>query len=294
MSGTYRLYSRGKLVAASKNIITSGGRDVLTQFMANEIGQWAGSLSVGADSTAAALADKRLGFEFARVPILSRQANTDTYNVTVLGEFPATVTGTIHEIGLWSLEVNSLTIAPGGIITDFSDTVQELVGGVENTTNVRVGPSSRSVTATAGNTSTVTIPELNKDFSSYRETDSFVLSYFLLDSNTASIRIRMLEDASNYFEYTIAPSGALDYKIVTWTKSQFVATGSPSWSSIGSLEVAVTASGGTTELPLDGFRINDDNDYTDFKLVSRSVLGTPYQKLTGEPLQFEYTIPINI
>jgi hypothetical protein len=72
MHGVYRLYKDGEMIAESNNLITSNGKDVIHQYMAGIIQDWASSIAIGAYDTAATINDYKLKYEISRFGITTR------------------------------------------------------------------------------------------------------------------------------------------------------------------------------------------------------------------------------
>lgn len=72
MHGVYRIYKNDELIGESKNLITKNGKDVIHQYMAGIIQDWASSIAVGAYNTAANVNDYKLNYEISRYPITTR------------------------------------------------------------------------------------------------------------------------------------------------------------------------------------------------------------------------------
>jgi len=72
MYGVYRVYKDGEMISESNNLITSNGKDVIHQYMAGIIQDWASSIAVGAYDTAATINDYKLKYEISRFGITTR------------------------------------------------------------------------------------------------------------------------------------------------------------------------------------------------------------------------------
>lgn len=295
VKGFYRIYKNGVLVGETENLITLSGKRLILQFLASSVGSYAGAISYGTSTTPAVNTDSKLGFEFGRSAILLRAADPTTGRITFKASLDPEVAGVINELGIWPYLSNSSTEYGGHMVTTFDPNTESLSGGAVNTTTYRIGAESYGASPAASGTSTISLTSIRNDFSGYSDTDIFSLAYFLQDANTASIAVRLKVDNSNYFGYTITTGSTPGYVVTDWTKSQFTATGSPTWDAITSADFLITAkAAGATTVLLDGLRVNDTDIYPDYTLVSRAVLGTPITKSAGEQVDLEYLLEFTI
>ncbi len=291
MIGTYSFKQDGKVLAKSKNVLTQYGRETFLRFLAGEINEWAGAVVLGSGEAPAALADTRMQYEFLRAAVNLKVSRVSTNSVIIRGILPADTAGRIYEAGLVSSLVNPNTQGIGAVLASFNPQIEDVVGGTEDATNYRVSDRSISVAPGAGASVTVSYPAYVNDFSTYQNYDTFSLAYFNRNANADSIRVRAYVDSTNYFTFTVVPGITTGYRIAEWTRSQFVATGTPSWEDISSLEFLVTAgTGGAASVSLDALRINDVDSYVDYGLVSRSVLTAAVEKFEGQELEVEYEV----
>lgn len=294
MYGIYRIFKNGELIAEQPNLITTRGKNIILRYLAGNLSAWAGGIGVGSGAAAPALTDNKLQFEFHRLSVEVRAADTNSSSIIIKSSVPQNLVGVVHELGLYPFAQPGGTNAPGHLILDFNPNYIELMGG-SLSTNTRVGGASYRVSSAAGTTTTVTAPHIRSDFSGYGDQDTFTLAGFTNDVNAVSLRTRMKVDDANYFEYTASVAPRVEYQTMDWQKSQFVATGSPTWENVASVDFALTAAaGGASSMDLDGFRINDTDIYPDFALVSRATLTTPIEKMQGESMDIEYKIGFNI
>lgn len=296
MKGVYRIYRDDELVCEQENLITTAGRNIILKYLAGLTPLYGNCLVAGTQATAANVADTKLGFEFMRGEVKFKGVEYSTNRVIFKAPMDINDAGKIYEVGMFpSIQSGGSSGFGGQLLNNFDPDLQELSGGTVNTTNVRVGAQSYSVSATASSTTTASNSNFTQDFSGYADTDSFTLAYFINDAYTANIKVRLKVDNSNYFEKTITTSATPGYYTTDWNKSAFVATGSPSWSAIASADFLVTAgSGGTTTVQLDAFRVNDTDVYPDYAFVSHAVLTTPVTKTAGQQMDIEYLLEFNI
>lgn len=293
MSGLYRVYKNGILVSEAPNIITTRGKGLILRYLAGNIGIFAGAIAAGSGATAATLTDTKLEFEFARGAVNLAAANVPAGTVVFKASIPMDTSGIIYEMGLYPFIRQTETEYAGQVFVGFDSTLEELSGGGANTVNYRIGSDSYSVTAAASASTTATAAATRGNFGGYSGDDSFSLAYFINDANTASIRVRLYVDATNYFTYTVTPATTVGYKVTDWNKSAFVATGTPLWDNINYADFTITAgAAGATTVQLDGLRVNDSDLYPDYALVSRAILPAPINKLPGEQMDIEYVLEV--
>lgn len=293
LNGVYNVYKNGLLVASSPNIITTRGKGLILHYLAGNVPAFAGAMAVGsANVPAAVVGDTKLAFEFGLAPVTLAAADTVASTIIYKASFPVELAGAVYEAGLYPYLKGNPTDNAGNVFIGFSEALEQLSGGT-STTNSRVGGTAYTATAAAGGTTTITAAQTRGNFAGYQATDSFSLAWTAVDQNTASIVVRLLVDAANYYQYTITPTAGVGYKVVDWNKSAFVATGAPTWDNITSAQFIVTAvAGGATSVHLDAMRVNDTDTYSDYALVSRTVFGTPIVKTAGEQMDIEYVLGV--
>lgn len=293
INGVYRVYKSGDLVVECPNIVTTAGKGLILRYLAGNVGVFAGAVAVGSGTTAAALGDRKLEFEYARGPVTLSAADVPSSIIVFKSSIPLETSGRIHELGMYPFLRHTDTEYAGQVFVGFDSTLEELSGGTPNTVNYRVGSDSYQVTAAASASTTAVAAATRGNFGGYSGADTFSLAYFINDANTASILVRLYVDATNYFSYTITPGTLTGYRVTDWNKSAFVATGAPIWDNINYADFTVTAgAAGATTVQLDGLRINDADVYPDYALVSRAVLAAPLTKLAGEQMDVEYVLEV--
>lgn len=294
MFGQYRIYKNGELVVVTNNLITTAGKKIILRYLAGETGSWGGAIAVGSNSTAASASDTKLKSEFGRGSVSLVASDVVNSRLTFKAELSMDVVGYIYEIGLYPFIVNSSAEYDSKMLISFDTNLDEIVGGVTDSTNYRVGTSSYSVTADASSTATATVSSLGLDFSGYSNNDVFSLSYFI-NSNISQISIRLKTDSTNYYSANVNPTNVAGYYTKDIAKSVFVATGSPDWSSISSLDFIITAnSSGSATVQLDAFRVDDEDTYVDYGLVSRAIVAGGKFKGPNDQLDIEYSVSFSL
>jgi hypothetical protein len=91
MHGIYRVYKNNEIISESNNLITSNGKDVIHQYMAGIIEDWASSIAIGAYNTAATINDYKLNYEISRFGITTRSPiNSVITSTTISGSAGST------------------------------------------------------------------------------------------------------------------------------------------------------------------------------------------------------------
>jgi hypothetical protein len=294
LKGIYRFYQNGDLVHEEENLITTNGKVAILRYLAGYSAHFGRSIRLGVGTTAANAADQTLNFENVQAPVtLISPDYTNTWLV-FKARVPEDRAGTFYEVGLNTAYNDQVQAFGSAQILTFDNSIEPWTAGTYNTTTARVSAGNLRIAPGAASTTVAATLDTYLDLSGYSASDDMKLAYNVA-ANVASMYIRFYTDATNYFTYTItAPTAG--YKISTFNKGNFVATGAPSWSSITQVGISVTsnATGGTT-VDFDGFRIDDKDTYNQVEtLVSRTVLGTPVTKAAGVPLDIEYTLDLTL
>lgn len=277
-------------------MITTTGKTFLKRYMAGQAGQMVGALSIGVGATAAALGDKRLDFEFARIPVDIIAYDFVADRLIFKGSLPEEVAGKIYEVGVWTSEVDPLAGNQASrLITTFDSNTETWTGGTFDTTTVRIGADSLKQTPAASATSSAVMSNLTLDFVDNSAADLFVLAYNVDNAFTSAIRVRLRKDATNYFEFVVN-TPTTGYKISTFTKGSAAVTGTPSWDEINEIEIRTTATaGGSASVEFDGLRIEDaDTTNPEYGLIARFIPASPITKDEGSVQDFEYSLAVSV
>ena len=303
-NGTYRIFQDGELVAESKNLLTTAGKRVLASYIAGVSPSWAGAIAAGVITTAAAVGDKHLGFEFARCETKARSVNfgggtAGAHRIILKGTLPQDVSGIINELGIYSQYnvTETILISPADSGegwtyhngTSFVPTID-----APDTANNKIGPDGIVMTS-AGVAKRYRLQNLQLDLSSFSSVDSFLFATKVISGTLTGMQIKFNTDDSNFYSYTFPTMSAFatgTYAAVTFSKSLWTATGTPNWNNITSVEFIVTSTT-TVSLLIDGVRVQDE-DFVDpdYALVSHSILGSPITKLAGSLMEIEYYLDL--
>jgi len=294
MHGIYRFYQNGELVGEAKNLLTTNGKTAIMKYLAGYSGHFGRSIRLGIGATAAAVGDATMNFETAAIPVYLISPDYVNTALVFKGRMDDASAMVIYEAGLSTAIPDSTAANSSRLLLGFDSNIDVWSAGVWTTTSRFGGDALRLAPATS-TTVSANMQDVLMDLSGYSNADEFRLAYNSNNANTASVFVRLFTDASNYFTYTVASPGT-GFQIKTFNKSNFVATGTPSWSNITQATVSVTAgAGGSAQVDFEGLRIDDRDTFADSDiLVSRAVLGTPITKVPGLPLDIEYTLDLTL
>ena len=294
-------------------MITKFGKRFLTSHLSGMVVSPTKDLAFGIDSTAVQANgnDTRLGFEFYRVPVSfgSIDIQTDefgasTYSVVYQATIPQDVSGIIKEIGLYPGIKSSSNNFDSKFIADFEnnlmwfksdDSNPELVANTTSSIKPRVGSYFSKVAVSASQSVEFTCSYSGLDLSGYTSSDSLSLAYNQENTNLDSITFKFYSSDSSYYSatFTGASSVTESDKIAKVLFSTLTANNAfADLSSIIKIGVTVTAkSSGQAVVYLDALRIDDEDTFNaNFGLISRSVLSSPIEKISGKPVDVEYRI----
>ena len=308
MRGFYRVYEDGRLILEKENLITRSGRRVIADYLAGVVPSWAGAIAVGTGSTTATVDDKRLEFEAARGDIKSKIVSygsgvTNDHLVIAKATLDNDVSGRFYEMGVFSASRNGALGSTGSFAISTGDSTEEWqmydsgssayidTPTAPNTINSRNGRDGIVMDSADGLSYRLT--NLSLDLSAFSPADEIVFAKMLLTGSISTLAIRLHSDDSNYFGVSTSSSAILNatgYKTLTWAKSDFVATGTPDWSNITSIEFIFT---GTASFMIDGIRMEErDEINSDYAMVSRTILSSPIVKNAGSIMEIEYYLDV--
>lgn len=281
-------------------MITTEGKNQIKRYLAGYVPYIAGSIGLGIGSVAETLTDKTLQHEVVRVDVTSLTYNFATNKLIFKGTLPPQFAGTIYEMGLFSNTTNNPTLGSRQL-TAFDSILEDWRNLSDNSVatyavpNSRVGGDALLHTPLAAATSTSYLRNLNYDFSYNTAADKFSFAYANVNTNVSANTVKFLTDSSNYYTFNIFVNNTVGYKIVSLTKAQAVATGTPNWGKITEIQVTTTATGGQADVEFDSIRVDSPNDYgLDNILVARKVLVSPIVTAVGQPQDAEYSWDIAV
>lgn len=277
-------------------MITERGSTFIKRYLAGQSGTLVGALSVGIGNAAPTPNDERMQFELARVPVLVTDYDFENDQLVFKGTMGEEMEGVIYEVGIWTSEVNS---APGNqeshIITTFDSETEDWDVETFDTANTRIGVDSLKHTPAAGGASSSVLSGITLDLVDFTSLDTFVLAYYVANSNTASIAVRLRTDAANYYQFSVT-NPTSGYNFSSFTKGSATVVGIPDWADINGVEIRTTAkSGGSASVQYDGLRIEDvDSIAPEYGLVARHVPALPIEKEEGTVQDIEFALQVSI
>lgn len=291
MRGKYRLYQDGQLVGEVENLLTTEGKLAILRYLAQQSQSIAGAIVLGVGTTAAAVTDKLLTYEAERGEITVVSPDFVNQAVIYKAVMPTTERLDIREIGLWT----SPALNQMDTLLWFESDLEPWTVGTWDTTTRRIGDDALTLTAAASATTSSVLSSILLDISTMNAADSFALAYNVGSAFTSNIKVQLMTDDTNYYQYQINTPAA-GYNVTRFTKSQLTTTGTPSPSAINKVTISTTAtSGGSSTVIFDGLR-RDSGDFNnpDSLLLSHAVLGTPIIKPAGVPFEIEYVLDVTL
>lgn len=298
MNGEYRFYQGGVLLGSGTNLITTAGKDLILRYLAGQVPDWAGSLSVGVGELAPTITDERLNFELSAAQVDVKVADVQSGAITIKATMPTGRSGKIYEAGVFSDNNSLISANPSAMLAQFDPNVKTItqitgtVTRVDAAGGARVGAGAAQLASTTTGVKEFRINDLYYDLSGHIGSDEFALSYFRSDTTgVSSISVDFETDATNYYSYSFTPEANTTYNVKRFRKDAVTTTGSPTWSDIKSIYIAYNTSDVTARsITFDGLRIDDTDAYEGYNLISRAVLASPILLDDGAPLEVEYKL----
>lgn len=309
--GEYVFYEDGKEICRSKNILTKFGKRYLTQYLAGQYTASSKDIALGVGSTAATVNDTQLNFEFYRSSVnvssvdiqTSSITGESTYAVVYKTTIPVDVSGIINEVGLFPSITFGTTDYASNSISSFEDS-QLWTDSSGDSPSLVISPSPKigsyymSITVPSSQSKNY-FYDLNLDISGYSSNDSMTIAYYQSDLNLDYVFVRTYDSDNNYYEIRYPAHSHIGYNVQSLKLSNLYtsgySSGSPDKTSIVKISVGVASkSSGTSNVLLDGLRINDEDSFrSDYGMISRSVLPNVITKSLGKQMDIEYRIGLN-
>lgn len=254
------------------------------------------SIAIGLGGAAENVVDTSLNFEIARATVNLVSFDYVNNKLIFKASIPQEFSGKIYEVGLWSSTANSAAGEfTSRLLTTFDSDTEVWTTGTFQTTNARIGANALRLAPLASATATSALGSIFADFSGNSGADKFSIAYFNGNAFVSSLRVRFKTDASNYYTISVA-TPSTGYQISQVAKSAAVNTGTPSWSTITSIEVEVVATaGGAAAVDFDGLRVEDvDTLNPDYVMVARELLAAPVTKTAGRVQDIEFSLPVTV
>ena len=319
ISGKYKVYLDGKLVAEKDNSLTIAGRSILMKSIMGVVPTIGGSIQMGISNSAnqspnsdGLISDTRLGFAVLESPvILSYLDNAGAYDAMVfrttipaggtseaykiyeLGLFPSqSELTTYRDIAMFSGTVNDQwkktdgSIIPSTYLSTASS-ILSLADAAAAGYSFRVGDTALFLKYGSGN-KIKGIPKTS--FATFDSNDKISIAYSKVSGSSPTLSVTFTLSTGGYFTKTgiVLPN---TYGVVDLLQSDFTAVNATAtqWG----LVQDVTLEASVANVVIDAIRINE-NDAPDVTngMVSRAVLTSPIQKLSAQQLDIEYYLSI--
>lgn len=272
-------------------MITTQGAMQFKRFLGGYTPNIARTIAFGIGDSPEAIEDTRLDFEVGRGAISLLGFNFETNMLIFKTTVDPNYAGTINEVGLY---LNQNNVANSRMISTFDNLTETWDSGVWETVNARLGTTSLRIDAAAGSNAGATVGNLVFDLSANSGDDKIVLARTIGD-NVSSYTVRFKTNVNSYFQFQESDPLA-GYDVVQFPKGEATIVGSPDWASISIIEVRVNAkAAGNASVWFDGLRVEPDISMsTEYVLVARQVLETPFVKELGVVQDIEVAVPVNI
>jgi hypothetical protein len=255
------------------------------------------AVAVGIMNTAETIGDTSLAFEIERAAVQSVSYDFAADTVVFSAILDTNVAGTIYEMGLWSHEQAPNTGDGGSRLLVSFDSDEETWDGAASfsATNARIGANGLLQSPTLSSTVTNSMTNIFYDLSENSAADTFLLAVNATNAFTANVKVKFMVDVSNYYLLTFTGIST-GYNVKSLAKSAATTVGTPNWNNITEIDVSTTAtSGGTAGSLIDGLRIEDkDLVSSNYVLIDRSVLSTPFVKEEGRIQEIEFALPVTL
>jgi hypothetical protein len=313
ITGIYRFYLGGELIAEQKNALTEAGRSIAIKSLLGIIPNFVNSIAYGVDGTAntfnsasTLITNNSLGFEVGRTEVIGSTFSLSGTNNSLVysGQIQDPFQYEIHEIAIYpqSNIANTQTIDSEILFTFDANEILTKNGtassaSTEFTASARVGGEVLIVPTGDGTTNYISKSLDSNELSTintFSSKDLFKLALINTSSTSsaASVYFRFFTDDNSYYTIPFVTQSSSGYSIVSVEKGAATVTGSPTWSSITSLRFWNAS---TQDVKLDAMKI-DVGSYlldTNFGMISRAPLATPVFKPASIPLTIEYSLVAN-
>jgi len=294
VQGLYKILCDG-IIVHKKNVITDIGRITTLNAIAGKIKGFAESIVVGIGNTSASTSDKKLDFLVSGADIstiITDPVNEKLYFKAVL---PVVDQYEVHELGCYTSRFNSAAQSganQGALLNNFNSSTPWISTSGSHTvsgSNSRLDADSIQYILSASATGTGYVAT-SLDLINLPADTIFSLAYYV--TGISDVILRFKNDDSNYYTYD-GVSVTNGYQIAEFLKSDFVSTGSPAWNGITQIELSAIAGGSGGTFSVDGLRYDIPNN-NENGLLSRAVLSSPIQKMSGLTMDIEYVLELDL
>lgn len=282
-------------------MLTNQGKTHIKRYLAGMNSAIGRSVAFGIGDKAMSATDTRLQFEAGRSSLTLRTYDFVNDGLVFKASVPDGIGGVINEIALFSDENDAGGQFESGMLFSFTPDTEYWTKVSDGSpadfvaTHARLGTESLSITASANGNASAALTDFSLDLDAYLASDTLSFALKPNTANVSSVRFRFMTDASNYYEFSVSPTGT-NYQIITKDKSTATVTGSPSWSDISELRVILySTAGGASTILLDGIRIDSNTIVNDnYVMISRIKLDEPFIKRAGMTKEVEFYVDVSI
>lgn len=314
MSGIYRVFIDGELVAEQKNKLTLLGRSNALKTMLGLVPSFAGSMGIGISNlanTSSATYEPRkdLDFSVGRYPITAAslgQAPSDEDILVYTARITDPSRYSIRELGLYSNKLSSNFEADNRIIFNFEsgdpfkknnaylDSISGTPNIVSDLVNYRIGSNAVKL---SGTSQSIVFNDSVSDLGYVAPYDQFVLAAYFYLSTSCSV-VFASGAASATYTFTGTENS---YNVIAIDKnSPTSSSGTVDWSKIDNITInfsdsSVDGNGVPAYVILDGLRVKKYKTVDSVEgLVSRAVLTTPIEKPLGSVIDIQYLLEMGM
>lgn len=301
LKGRYVFKQNGKVIAESKNIITTKGQKEILQYLARQQDSYGDTIVLGIGTSTPSDSDEYLDFTNFAVPVQGYFYDDTNNEIVYQAIVPSGVIAKIYEAGLatnypFLLTSNTDTVSNSSdLICNFDENEDwNLTSGIEFYTDSSLSilrsqnNSLRYTLTNTTKTSTLLYPNI---FKLYDDSDILKIALNIATNLPTGITIKFYDSAnsSNYYEWTLS-SLSLGYNIKEIEIGSLTQPVSAlSLSDINTIEISV-ASTADTVIDFDAIRVDHISDSFGYVLISRSVLTTPSTLSLEAPIDIEYRL----
>jgi hypothetical protein len=310
MNGNYVFKLNGNIIAESKNILTTNGRDIINQYLAGLTNEWAGSMVIGALYSSATVGDTQLSYELSRQPVTTKSyiTTSGSNQLVIKASFSPNLIASIYEIGIVPQNSAMASQTDNFFITDFSEVYSStassswLIGSSLSTASYQPltgNTVSRSglynITIPSGSVATNNLSALS-DISNFTTSDYLSLLYSVPASATGTTSAKFILTDTNGVTWSSSTASLTTSASGYYSASLSLSASQGSGFNYSLAIITASVFGTSTASPsFDMLKIQSSSPKTSLQnLISRSTSSTGIITTTyGQPLEIEYYLTVN-